>query len=81
MAPWLDTQDCTACDECTNINPEMFAYNENGKAYIQDPDAGTYQELVRAAERCTAKVIHPGLPANPDAKDMVKWIKRGEKFN
>ncbi|WP_455374878.1 2-oxoacid:acceptor oxidoreductase family protein [Kaarinaea lacus] len=81
MAPWLDTEDCTACDECTNINPEMFAYNENGKAYIQDPLAGTYQELVRAAERCTAKVIHPGLPANPDAKDMAKWIKRGEKFN
>jgi pyruvate-ferredoxin/flavodoxin oxidoreductase len=81
MAPWLDTEDCTACDECTNINPEMFAYNENGKAYIQNPNAGTYQELVRAAERCTAKVIHPGLPVNPDAKDMSKWIKRGEKFN
>ena len=81
MAPWLDTEDCTACDECTTINPEMFAYNESGKAYIIDPRAGTYQDLVRAAERCTAKVIHPGLPDNPDAKDMAKWIKRGEKFN
>jgi len=81
MAPWLDTEECTACDECTNINPDIFAYNENHKAFIKDPRGGTYQDLVRAAERCTAKIIHPGLPANPGDKDMDKWIKRGEKFN
>ena len=81
IAPWLDTEDCSACGECIKINPEMFAYNENGKAYILNPDAGPYQDLVKAAERCTAQVIHPGLPRKHDAKDIDKWIKRADKFN
>ena len=59
----------------------MFAYNENKKAYIKDPNAGPYSHLVKAAEKCTALVIHPGLPKDRSEKDIDKWIKRGEKFN
>jgi pyruvate-ferredoxin/flavodoxin oxidoreductase len=59
----------------------MFAYNEGKKAFIQDPDAGPYSHLVKAAERCTARVIHPGLPRDRSAKDIDKWIRRGEKYN
>ena len=81
MAPWLDTEDCTACDECININPKIFKYNANKKAFIDNPNGGPYQDLVKAAEKCTAQVIHPGLPADKSAKDADKWIKRGEKYN
>ncbi len=81
MAPWLDTEDCTACDECVNLNPSIFAYNENQKAFIKDPNGGPYKDLVKAAERCTAQVIHPGLPRDRSAKDIDKWIARGRKFN
>jgi pyruvate-ferredoxin/flavodoxin oxidoreductase len=81
MAPWLDTEDCTACDECININPKIFKYNSDKKAFIADPNAGPYQDLVKAAEKCTAQVIHPGKPADTSAKDIDKWIKRGEKYN
>ncbi len=81
MAPWLESESCTACDECMKINPNIFAYNANKKAYIKNPDGGPYQDLVKAAEKCTARVIHPGLPADRSAKDTDKWIKRGEKFN
>ena len=81
MAPWLDTEDCTACDECTKLNPSIFAYNDNKKAYIKDPKGGPYEDLVKAAEKCTARVIHPGLPADRTGKDVEKWIKRGEKYN
>jgi pyruvate-ferredoxin/flavodoxin oxidoreductase len=81
MAPWIDTPQCTACDECTNLNSKIFAYNSDKKAYIKNADGGPYKDLVRAAERCTARVIHPGLPRNGEAKDTAKWIKRGEKFN
>ncbi|MDH3644444.1 MAG: ferredoxin, partial [Gammaproteobacteria bacterium] len=79
-APWLETEACTACDECTNLNPSIFAYNEDGKAFIKDPAGGPYSDLVKAAERCTARVIHPGLPRSQDA-DQDKWIARGSKFN
>jgi pyruvate-ferredoxin/flavodoxin oxidoreductase len=81
MAPWIDTEECTACDECIHLNPQIFAYNEGKKAFIQDPDAGPYSHLVKAAERCTARVIHPGLPRDRSAKDIDKWIRRGEKYN
>jgi pyruvate-ferredoxin/flavodoxin oxidoreductase len=81
MAPWIDTEECTACDECIIINPEIFAYNDDKKAYIKSAEAGPYRDLVKSAEKCTAGVIHPGLPRDRSSKDINKWIKRGQKFN
>lgn len=81
MAPWIDTPQCTSCDECININPKIFAYDGSKKAYIADPDGGPYKDLVKAAEKCTARVIHPGLPRDRSPKDIDKWIQRGEKYN
>jgi pyruvate-ferredoxin/flavodoxin oxidoreductase len=81
MAPWLETDFCTSCDECIKINPNIFAYNNDKKAFIKDANGGPYSDLVKAAEKCTAGVIHPGLPADKNGADMEKWIKRGEKFN
>jgi pyruvate-ferredoxin/flavodoxin oxidoreductase len=81
MAPWIDTEDCTECDECIMINPDIFEYNADKKAIIKNPDAGPYRDLVKAAEKCTAEVIHPGLPRDRSDKDIAKWIKRGQKYN
>ena len=79
--PWIESIRCTACDDCTNMNPKMFAYNEDGLAYIADARAGTFKELVTAAEKCAPSVIHPGDPLNPDEKGLDKLIPRAEKFN
>jgi pyruvate-ferredoxin/flavodoxin oxidoreductase len=79
--PWIETIRCTSCDECTNINNKMFAYNEDGLAYIKDPRAGTFRQLVEAAEKCAPSIIHPGEPLNPDEKGLDKLIKRAEPFN
>ena len=81
MTPWIDTDECTACDECVRINPRIFEYNEQKKAFIKDAAGGPYSDLVKAAEKCTARVIHPGLPADRSAKDIDKWIARGEEYN
>jgi pyruvate-ferredoxin/flavodoxin oxidoreductase len=81
MAPWLESDECTSCDECINLNPEIFAYNDDKKAFIKNAKGGSYQDLVLAAEKCTAQVIHPGLPQDKSMKDVEKWVKRGEKFN
>ncbi|MCB1325619.1 MAG: 2-oxoacid:acceptor oxidoreductase family protein [Spirochaetales bacterium] len=80
MAPWIDSAECTSCDECIKINREIFAYNAEKKAYVKNPTGGPYSDLVRAAEKCTASVIHPGLPATTTPENE-KWIKRGEKYN
>jgi len=79
--PWIETIRCTSCDECTRINNKMFAYNEDGLAYIKDPRAGTFRQLVEAAEKCAPSIIHPGDPLNPDEKGLDQLIKRAEPFN
>jgi pyruvate-ferredoxin/flavodoxin oxidoreductase len=80
-APWLESDKCTGCDECTNLNARMFAYGPGKKAFIKDAAAGPYSDLVKAAERCTAGVIHPGLPRDRSFKDAEKWVARGQKHN
>ncbi len=79
-AVWIETPDCTTCDECVDINPKIFKYNDDKKAVIIDPTAGTFEDIVKAAEKCTAVIIHPGTPWNPDEKNLAKLIKRAEKF-
>jgi len=81
LAPWLDSDQCTACNACIEVNPKIFAYDGRRKAYITNPDGGPYRDLVLAAEKCTAQVIHPGLPRDRGEKDIEKWIARGTNFN
>ncbi|MEK7387752.1 MAG: ferredoxin, partial [candidate division NC10 bacterium] len=81
MEPYIDAAPCTACNECTNLNKRLFAYNAQKQAYIKDPRAGTFKELVQAAEKCPVKIIHPGTPLNPKEKDLDKWVKRAKPFN
>lgn len=81
LEAYIDSIRCTSCNECTTLNNKMFGYNADKQAYVKDPAAGTFQQLVIAAERCPVSIIHPGSPLNPNEKDLVKWMKRAEKFN
>jgi len=79
--PYIQSELCTACNECTNLNKRMFAYNDKKQAYFKDAKAGTFREMVMAAEKCPVAIIHPGTPLNPKEKDLEKWVKRAERFN
>ena len=81
LEAYIDSDRCTSCDECTNINKKLFAYNADKQAFIKDASAGTFKQLVTAAERCPVAIIHPGTPLNPKEKDLEKWIARAAKFN
>jgi ferredoxin len=77
---YIDTPRCTTCNECTNLNNRLFAYDANKQAYIADINAGTYRELVEAAESCQVAIIHPGKPRNPDEPGIAELLKRAEPF-
>jgi hypothetical protein len=77
---YIETPRCTTCNECTQINDKMFAYNENKQAYIANPDAGTYAQLVEAAESCQVSIIHPGKPRNAAEPGLADLLKRAEAF-
>jgi hypothetical protein len=78
--PYIETPRCTTCNECTQINDKMFVYNENKQAYIANPDAGTYAQLVEAAESCQISIIHPGKPRNPNEPGLDELLTRAEAF-
>ena len=77
----IESARCTSCNECTNLNNRMFAYNADKQAFVKDVSKGTFQQLVLAAERCPVSIIHPGTPRDPKEKDLAKWVKRAERFN
>jgi hypothetical protein len=78
--PYIETARCSTCNECTMLNDKMFSYNENKQAYIKDPHAGTYAQLVEAAESCQLGIIHPGKPLNPNEPGLEELIQRAEPF-
>lgn len=79
--PYIETPRCTTCNECTNVNPRMFSYNSEKQAFIADPDAGTFRQLVEAAEGCQVSIIHPGKPRNPKEPGLDDLIERAAAFN
>jgi len=78
--PYIETARCTTCNECTQINDKMFAYDSNKQAFIANPDAGTYRQLVEAAENCQVSIIHPGKPRNPNEPGLDELTERAQPF-
>jgi hypothetical protein len=78
MSPLSKHSDVTSSIQ---INDRIFAFNEDGQTYFADPDAGTYRELVVAAENCQVTIIHPpGKARNPYEPGFQDFIKRAEAF-
>lgn len=77
---YIDTPLCTSCNECTDRNGLIFAYDENKQAYIKDASAGPFRDIVMAAEKCPVRIIHPGKPLDPDESDLDEWIERAQPF-
>ncbi|MEO9474048.1 MAG: ferredoxin [Cyclobacteriaceae bacterium] len=78
---WVESEDCTSCNDCVDKYGHIFTYNDEKQAFIKDASKGSYEELVKAAENCPAGCIHPGLPSNPNEANMEALLKRAEKFN
>ncbi len=77
---YIETPRCASCNECIQVNDKMFAYDDNKQAFIKDINAGTYAQLVEAAENCQVAIIHPGKPRNPNEAGLEDLIKRAEAF-
>ena len=78
---WIESPECTACDECTNLAPKAFAYNDQKLAVVTNPKGARFADIVKAAEKCTAGCIHPGTPWNPAELGLEKLMVRAAKFN
>ena len=78
---WVESPECTACDECINLAPKTFAYNDQKLAIVINPKGSKFADIVKAAEKCTAACIHPGTPWNMSEPGVEKLMARAAKFN
>jgi hypothetical protein len=78
--PWIETSRCPSCNECQLINDKLFLYNENKQALIGDLKAGTFRQMVEAAESCQVSIIHPGNPWNPAEAGLEELVERAKPF-
>jgi len=78
---WVESDECTSCQDCVDALPSVFKYNEEKQAYVHNPKGSTFAQIVKAAEKCPARCIHPGAPQNKNEEGLDKWVKRAEKFN
>jgi len=79
--PFIDSALCTTCNECTDLNSSMFSYNGDKQAYLADASAGNFEQLVKAAEKCPAHCIHPGIPRAGDESATDELVARAARFN
>lgn len=77
---YIETPRCSTCEECVKINNRMFIYDANKQAYIADLAAGSYRELVEAAEACQVSIIHPGKPRDPQEPGLEELVARAQPF-
>ena len=77
---WIETSRCPSCNECQLINDKMFLYNENKQAYIGNLKAGTYRQMVEAAESCQVSIIHPGKPWDDSEPGLADLVERAKPF-
>ena len=78
---WVESDECTSCNDCIDALPTVFKYNSDKQAFVHNSKGGPYAKIVATAEKCPAACIHPGLPHDSKEKGIEKLIKRAEKFN
>jgi pyruvate-ferredoxin/flavodoxin oxidoreductase len=78
---WVESPECSACDECTTLAPGAFAYNGQRQAIVINPKGAKYADLVKCAEKCTAGCLHPGTPWNPAEPGLDKLVARAAKYH
>ena len=79
--PWIESFRCTSCNECTDKYPRAFKYDSEKIAYVDDPTTITFAQMVKAAEECPAKCIHPGMPLNLNEPGLEDLIVRAKLLN
>jgi ferredoxin len=55
---WVESPECTACDECTTLAPKVFVYNDQKQAIVVNPKGAKYADHGQGGGK-----VHRRLPA------------------
>jgi ferredoxin len=53
----VDRDLCIGSGDCVASQPDVFALDDDGKAYVLDPDAAEVDDIVEAASNCPVTAI------------------------
>lgn len=57
--PWVDQDTCISCGLCTDNVPEVFRFDDSGKAECYDPIGASEEEIQNnAVDVCPVSCIH-----------------------
>ena len=57
IAVEVDRGLCFGFGDCVDTAPDVFALDDEDKAYVIDPDAATVDEIAEAAQNCPVDAI------------------------
>ena len=66
-------------------DPRQYGFESSRLGSVPTPFvshhfAGTYRQLVEAAEVCQVAIIHPGKPRDPNEPGLEELLARAEPF-
>ncbi len=56
--PWVDKDECTSCELCTEIAPNTFVMEDDDKAGVSDAAGDDEDTIQEAIDSCPAECIH-----------------------
>jgi ferredoxin len=56
--PKVDQNLCTGDQVCIAIAPDVFEINEEGLAYVADPEGADEDTIQRAIDQCPSQAMH-----------------------
>jgi ferredoxin len=56
--PYVDKENCTACGVCVDALPDVFALDDEGYAYVHNPNGATEEEIQEIMDTCPGLCIH-----------------------
>lgn len=54
---YVDEPICIGCTLCTQICPNVFEMNDDGKSYAKNPEADTEENIQQAVDACPVSCI------------------------
>ena len=62
---------CVGDRACSEEAPETFALDEDGKAFVMDPQGDSSEQVLRAAKQC----VHEGITLHDAETGEQVWPK------
>ncbi len=56
--PWVDEDACISCGLCVDNCPDVFRFNDDGKAECFNPTGASEAEIQNAVDGCPVQCIY-----------------------